>query len=347
MKVFNFLTVLCVLVLAGCASYTDLPPGMVKKVESLSPVVERKVVTVSVPEVSEVPEREYRVGFGDILFINVSGRPELGSPVVAGGSKAVEGSRVDGAGNLHLPMVGAVQVAGLTMAEVQKKLEERFSRYLNDPWVVAEIVVYGSRPVYLLGQFRQPGTHYLDRPTNLLQGLSLGGGLTDIANLRSARLIRDGETWPVDLRQLVERGEMDQNVWLHPGDTIFVPDDRNLNVFVFGAVDKPGSVPMPNGNLTLMQALANAGMDGAGDNENYIRIIRSLSATRGELLVVDMQQILHGNALPFPLMEGDIVYVPRNAIGNWNQAIEEILPSLQAISAILQPFVQIEVLKRD
>jgi polysaccharide export outer membrane protein len=46
-------------------------------------------------------------------------------------------------------------------------------------------------------------------------------------------------------------------------------------------------------------------------------------------------------------MEGDIVYVPRSAVGNWNQALREMLPSLQTVSAILQPFVQVKFLKDD
>jgi len=244
-------------------------------------------------------------------------------------------------------MVGAVQVAGLTMSEVQQELEERFSRYLNDPWVVAEIAIHGSRPVYLLGQFRQPGTHYLERPTSLLQGLSLGGGLSDIANLRSARLIRDGETYPVDLRALVENGEMRQNVWLRSGDTIFVPDDKNQNVFVFGAVKRPGPVAMPNGQLYLGQALASAELNEIRGNIRHVRIIRSLSATKGQLLVVDLDQVLHGEMLPFSLREGDIIYVPRSGVGNWNEALNELVPSLQAFSAVLQPFVQIKFLRED
>ena len=58
-----------------------------------------------------------------------------------------------------------------------------------------------------------------------------------------------------------------------------------------------------------------------------------------------MDATLGGKKLPFVLHEGDIVYVPRSKIGNWNEAIEEILPSLQAISAMLNPFVQIQYLK--
>lgn len=211
--------------------------------------------------------------------------------------------------------------------------------------MVVEVSEYHSQPIYLLGQFHNAGTFYLDRPYTLLQGISLGGGLLDTANLRSARLIRNNQTQPVDLYAILQQGNCRSNVWLQPGDTIFVPDDRNQNVFVFGEVKKPGPVPMPNGQLFLGQALASAGVNEIRGNVGYVRIIRSLSTTKGQLLVVDLDKVLHGHALPFPLMEGDIVYVPRSGVGNWNEALGEILPSLQTVSSILQPFVQINYLK--
>lgn len=332
------------LVLGGCASYTDLPPGTVLAVSG-SPVIAQEEVSVPLLAAEEPPLLDYVVGPGDVLFVNVNGRPELGSPGTTGGSTRIPGSRIDGAGNLRLPLVGSVFVAGLTVSQVQERLQEVFALYLNTPWVVVEVAEYHSQPLYLLGQFRNAGTYYMDRPLNLLQGLSLGGGMVDSANLRSARLIRDGQTVPVDIYELLRQGETQGNHWLRPGDTLFVPDDKNQNVFVFGAVKKPGPVPMPNGRLSLAQALASAGIDGTTDNEKHLRIIRSHSAVRGELIVVDLEQILRGNSLPYPLSEGDIIFVPRSAIGNWNQALGEILPSLQTFSAILQPFVQIKFLQ--
>ncbi|NIQ95947.1 MAG: sugar transporter, partial [Desulfuromonadales bacterium] len=272
---------------------------------------------------------------------------ELGSPSGSSGSGQLQGSRVDADGAIHLPLVGSVRVAGQTVGDAQKTLRDAFSAYLKDPSVVVEVAQYRSHPLQLLGQFRNPGTYYMERPLTLLEGLSLGGGLSDIANLRSARLIRDRQTVPVDLYRLLQEGAREQNVWLKPGDTIFVPDDRNQNVFVFGAVEKSGRVSMPNGRLTLTQALASAGLEGARYNPEQVRIIRSLSPTRGELIVVDVKKLIAGEALPFQLMEGDIVYMPRSAVGNWNQAIEEILPSLQLISSVLQPFVQIKFLTED
>lgn len=341
----KYLLLLALLASAGCASYTDLPPGTVREIAGAdAAVVERQAVSVEAPFPADPPPPDYILGPGDVLFVNVSGRPDLGSPAANVWNTKVTGSRIDGEGNLHLPRVGSITAAGLTVYQLQERLREIYRRYLLDPWLVIEISEYKSQPIYLLGQFRNAGTHYMDRPLTLLQGLALGSGLLDAANLRSARLMREGRTTPVDLARLLKDGDMSQNVWLRTGDTIFVPDDRNQNVFVFGAVAKPGAVPMPNGQLTLPQALTAAGLGEMRAETRYIRIIRSLSTTRGELLVLDLDRVMRGEALPYPLYEGDIVYVPRSAIGNWNQALGEILPTLQATSAILQPFVQIKYL---
>jgi polysaccharide export outer membrane protein len=334
---------------AGCTSFTDLDPGTVKQIygERYSAVVEHESVEVALGKDAVQPEADYLLGSNDVLYVNVKGHPELSSPGVGTSNNKVAGSRVDGRGRVHLPLVGGVPVEGLTVEQARARLEQAFRTFLQEPWVVVEIAKYGSKPLYLLGQFNMPGTYYMDRAYSLMEGLALGNGLKDIANLRSARIIRNGQTIPVDIYRLLQDGDQSQNTWLTANDVIFVPDDKNQNVFVFGAVDKPGAVTMPNGRLTLAQALTRAQLDEGRAKESRVRIIRSLSPTRGELIVVDLAKILRGEALPYPLTEGDIIYVPRGPIGTWNQAIEEILPSLQAMSSLLSPFVQVKVLTRD
>jgi len=334
---------LLALLLGGCSAYRDLRPGVVQDVTPLAVMENQSVEVPPLPSIA--PASDYLVGAGDVLFVNVDGRPELGSPVLSGSK--LSGSRVDGQGRIRLPLVGSVAVAGLNLDQIQQRLAEAFSVYLKQPWVVVEVAEYRSQPVNLLGQFKNPGTYYLDRPLTLIQGVALGGGLLDSANLRSARLLRGERTQPVDIYQLLTSGSPQQNTWLQAGDTIYVPDDRNQNVFVFGAVKKPGPVPMPNGRLFLDAALASSGLDEIGGDQRFVRIIRSLSATKGQLLVVDLGRSLRGEALPYNLQEGDIIYVPRSGIGNWNQALSEMLPSLQALSAVLQPFVQIKFLRED
>lgn len=257
----SFRPILCacslsLLLFSGCAPYSTYPPGTVKQI---NPVVEQETVSLTSQETGTVVMRdEYLLGPGDILFVNVSGKPEF-STVAAG-----KGSRVDGAGNVHLPFVGGVRVAGLTLDQAQSAVKNAFSSYLRDPWAVIEIADY-----------------------------------------------------------------------------------RTKQVFIFGAVKRPGPVPMVLNGLNLAQAIATAELRDSYYDLNHVRIIRSLSATQGELIVVDFEKILQGEALPYLLRDGDIIYVPKNRFGNWNDALAEILPSLQTVSAVLQPFVQIKFLKNQ
>ncbi|MCC5830664.1 MAG: polysaccharide biosynthesis/export family protein [Phycisphaeraceae bacterium] len=303
--------------------------------ESVSVRVERRI--------AGPPPADYVIGHGDVLYINVFGQPEMGSPQPQG--TRILGSRVDGEGRIQLPMIQSVEVAGLTAIQVQRRLQQRFADLIADPWVVVEVVEHRSQPVYLLGEFRNPGVIYLDRPTNLLQGIASGGGLGPEAHLRGARLIHDEQIVAVDIYELLREGALDQNLWLRGGDTIYIPDTRDLKVFVLGNVNSPGAVSMVQGQLNLAQAISEAGgYRQTGGALDRVRIIRSLSPTRGELLVVDLKRVLAGEALPFELHAGDVVFVPRTPLGEWNDALAEIVPTLQAISAALQPFVQLLII---
>ena len=330
--------------LCGCVTYTDLPAGTRKEIADPSAaIVERQVVAVPTLTVEPAPSTDYVIGAGDVLLVNINGRPEFAVVPSTGNSK-VQGSRVDGNGRVNLPLVGSVPVAGLSLSQAQIRIQEACRKFVQDPWVVVEVADYRSRPLYLLGQFRASGVYYMDRPLTLVQGIALGGGFEQTANLRGARLSRDGRIVPVDVHDLLTAGAQSQNVWLKGGDTLYIPDSRSQQVFIFGAVKKPGPVPVPTGGMNLAQAIASAELREIGYDFHHVRIIRSLSTTRGELLVVDFDKVLRGEALPLKLVEGDIVYVPKSRFGNWNDAIAEILPSLQAISAILQPFVSIKYL---
>jgi len=338
----NSLLLFCTLsLLAGCARYADLPPGTMKEVGSAVSERESVVLTPEKPEAP--PSLDYVIGVGDVIQVTVAGKPEFTAAVPTGNSK-VQGSRVDGNGCIHLPFLGGVKVAGLTISQSREKLQQSLQKYVKEPWVVVEVAEYRSQPLYLLGQFRNAGTYYLDRPLTLVQGLSLGNGFDPSANLRGARISREGKIMRVDLADLLLSGDTRQNIWLQSGDTIYIPDNRSQQVFVFGAVKKPGPVPFPTAGLNLAQAVAAADFRDAGFDIKHLRIIRSISATRGELLVVDFEMILRGEAVPLPLQDGDIIYVPKNSFGSWNDVIAEILPSLQTVSAILQPFVSIKFL---
>lgn len=334
-----FLLFLVLVVSAGCARYSHLPAGTVTEISS--PVIEQERVVLPLHEVDRV-DREYRLGAGDVLAVNV---PGVSSVTSSGAVDNIQGYRIYGSGKVLLPLVGGVSVEGLTVDEAQEKLHVLYRSYINEPIISVEILEYKSQPIYLLGSFNTPGVQYLDRATSLVQGIALGGGLLPSADLRGARLVRGDNLVPVDIFELMYRGDMRQNIQLRSGDTVYVPGNEQQQVFVFGAVSNEGAISMLNGRLSLVQALSAAGLGKLSYDSEHIRIIRSYSATQGELMVVDLAQIMRGEAMPLPLSDGDIVYVPRSGIGDWNQALAEMLPTLQTVSSILQPFVQIKYLR--
>ena len=343
-----FLIVLMgVFILSGCARYEKFEAGTVININgSDTGIVE--IENVSVPEFVEdnqKPITEYIIGAGDVLSVYVPGMVER-SARVSYSSGDAGGFRVNTDGTIFLPHVGGVHVDGLSVSQLQKKLVKIFKAYIKNPILTVEIIEFKSQPIYLLGQFNAPGVYYLDRPTKLLHGLAMGGGIDTNANMRGARLVRNDRIQAIDIFELMHRNDLAQNIQLRPGDTIYMPDNSDLRVYVFGAVDKPGVVPMFNGRIDLVQALTQASVDKTkAYNHEQIRIIRSLSPTKGQLMVVDLGQIMDGMAMPISLMDGDIVYVPKTPMGGWNEVITELLPSLQTIAGILQPFVQINYLK--
>lgn len=306
-------------------------------------------------------EREgdaYRLGPGDTLLVAVYDHPELSiSPFVPSGNLG-QGNRpvglvVDNDGTIQLPLLGALRVQGETCTELRNQLEQQLAVFVKEPKVTVEVLFAGSIRYYLLGQFTSPGLKFTDRPLALLEALSLGGSV-DLAraSLTTSYVARKGKKLPVDFRRLLLEGDMRQNIRLRPDDVVVVPDHQNEQAFVFGGVSGSnpagGVVPFLNGRLNLLQALAGAGF---GQTEHFygklsnVHVIRS-EGDKGELFIVNANAILNGNAAPFELAPGDVVYVPSTALADWDQALNALLPFLQTVAGVLQPFVQLKYLNQ-
>jgi polysaccharide biosynthesis/export protein len=347
-------THLCLLfaVTLACSS----PPVVVRQLPS--PVRERQVDALD-PALLDAAlggkaNDPYRVGPGDKLFVAVYGHPELSIGQYAGPAPTTgQGLVIDNDGTIQFPLVGSVPVAGKSADELRTFLERELAVYVKDPRVTVQVSFNGSLRFYLLGQFESPGLKYSDRPVRLLEALALGGSIQlQSASLRSAYISRDNKRLPVNFFRLIREGDLTQNIKLKTGDVILVPDSQNEKAFVFGGATgsnpQGGAVPFNNGKLSLLQALVQAGFgirERTQSKLSEVRIIRS-EGDRGELFIVDATQILDGKAASFELVPGDIVYVPITAITSWNEALVQLLPTLQLVSGILSPFVQIKYLSR-
>lgn len=318
-----------------------------------SPVVEQhqEELDAALRE-SAIEEKEgikYRVGPGDSLLITVYRHPEFTTIPFTGAVAGLKpGTVVDNDGTIQFPLVGTINVNGKTLPEIREIIEKTLARFVPEPSVTVQVLVPGSLRYNLIGQFTQPGVKVSDRPLTVLEAIAMAGSI-DLArsNLRGAYIARGGRKLPIDFHRLLRGGDLRQNIRLQNNDVIFVPDNVNEVVYVFGGgLAKGMAVPLLNGNMNLLQALAAAGFgytDHSQGKFSRVRVLRS-SADHAQFYVVDAEKMLRGEAGPFMVEAGDLVFVPETAWTKWNQILAQVLPSLQLISGLLQPFVDIKYL---
>ena len=158
----------------------------------------------------------YRVGPGDVLQLFVWKEPELSREITV---------RLDG--KVTVPLLGDVEAAGQTPADLGHDIAERLTRLLNAPQVTVGVAQALSSRYYILGQVLKAGDVALTRPTTVLQGLAAAGGFKDFAKTDSIVIIRHegGQVTsiPVNYKKLESGHDLEQNVLLRAGDTILVP----------------------------------------------------------------------------------------------------------------------------
>ena len=161
-------------------------------------------------------EEDYRISPEDILDISVWKEPELQNQVVV---------RPDG--GISFPLVGNVQAAGKTTTELRAELTKAISEFVPSADVSVSIVEIKGLKIFVTGKVRNPGQFLVGRYVDVLQALTLAGGLSTFADGKNVRVLRRTEGRETVFRfnyTQVEKGEsMEQNILLQPGDTIIVP----------------------------------------------------------------------------------------------------------------------------
>jgi polysaccharide export outer membrane protein len=328
---------------SGAAAVTSAPTGsaiLSVQTETLPPDA---LSTLADP----VPDGAYALGPDDIISITVYLHPDLSVPQP--NSSNGGGALITSDGTVALPLIGNVKLGGLTLPQAEAALANDYAPYCRDPKVAIELQQAQSLRYYLLGAFSAPGIKFPVHRLTLLEALALGGSVDFAgADLHQAYVAQGNTKLPIDLYELLTNGDLSQNITLASGDAIVVPSSASENAFIFGAIGRPGPVQFQSGALSLLQALASAGMDLTSYTDaelSQIHIIRG-GGRSAEFLVVDARLILEDRAQPFALQPGDIVFVPPNGLATWNQVLTQLLPSLQTVSATLNPFVSIKYLDR-
>ncbi|MEN7342879.1 MAG: XrtA/PEP-CTERM system exopolysaccharide export protein [Pseudomonadota bacterium] len=196
-------TLLVIFLLSGCAGGGGIPAD-----------------AVSSGEVTQEVSDDYVIGPGDALQVFVWGHPDLTIDVAV---------RPDGA--ISTPLVEDIQAAGNTPTELARIIEETLAEFIRTPNVtviVSNFVGQFDSQIRVVGQATQPQSLNYREGMTVLDVVIEVGGLAEFAAGNKARIVRktdDGEqTIRVRLNDLINKGRMDQNVRMQPGDVLIIPE---------------------------------------------------------------------------------------------------------------------------
>jgi len=248
---------------------------------------------------------EYKIGPKDLLEISVFGLDELNKTV-----------RVSEYGKISLPLLGEVDVDGLTKTELERKLSRLLEeKYLQNPQVTIFIREFQSKRVSVLGAVENPGSYELLGRQTLLQVISRAGGLSQEAgdDIIVIREHQDGtsNSLKISIDDLFLKGDARFNIPLEPNDIINIPVDKTVVVYVFGQVRNPGALQVKQSNIpTLLQAIAHAGGFSERASKGSVLIRRIDEEGKEHKIIVNVKDVIKGKKRDIQLKENDVVFVP-------------------------------------
>ena len=193
------------------------------------------------------------------------------------------------------------------------------------------IIPAALKEITLLGEFGGPGRYKVNIDTTLANVLSIGRGINrETADLYMAFVARNKQILPVNLKRLLDYADMSQNIIMEDGDIVFIPNVQEKKYYVLGEVTKPG-VYYYRDPVTVMEAISQGGGFLTTAQRSQVVIVRG-DINSPQVYEVDGLAMMEGKSLEkFTLQKGDIVYIPRTLIADWNVFLTQLLPSFQAV----------------
>lgn len=168
------------------------------------------------PQAAETAHDSYIVQPGDILTISVWKEKDLQGDVAV---------RPDG--GLNFPLAGDIMVSGKTVEQLQKELAAKLQKYVPDPVVTVSVKQSAGYKIYVVGKVNRPGEFPANRDVDVMQALSMAGGLTPYASENRIKILRreNGVLKSIPFKYShVKKGEdLEQNIILRGGDVVVVP----------------------------------------------------------------------------------------------------------------------------
>lgn len=236
---------------------------------------------------------DYVIGPGDELRIRIWGHVNVNANV-----------RVDRSGDVYLPQVGPVRVAGLTYSALESHLREAVGRVYRNFNLTANLGQIRAIQVYVTGEARRPGVYTVSALSTLVDALFSSGGPSVQGSLRRIEVRRNSQTITTfDLYKFLIDGDKSKDIQLLDGDVIYIPP-AGAQVAVDGSVRNPGIYELLSGE-TLGALLSDAGGASAVAAETRVSIER----VDGHRDRQAMEVAYNAEGLASSLSAGDLIRV--------------------------------------
>jgi len=279
------------------------------------------ILSLSIYEHSHTQTTGYHIGPGDVLSLRI----------FAGGEEQHAAQlTVSSQGTINAPFIGSIKAAGLTVSQLESKITEPLAAdYLVDPEVTVTVNEYHSLQYYISGAVGEPGLYEMKSKPTLLELIAKAGGLT--ANRGNVAYIlrplektepaktksdsSDSAKTPlkIDLKKLLDQGDMNQNIVLQTGDVVYVPLSTALNlaeskIYVEGEIQGPGAYDYQEG-MTALSACIMAGGFTKFAAPNRARIIRQ-DGDKQKVIKIDLDDVKMGKIQDVKIIPGDRIHIP-------------------------------------
>jgi protein involved in polysaccharide export with SLBB domain len=366
-KFLSFIYVVLFFFISACSTTLEAPGIRVKEFKESSRITTvdlqaqqqneaEEIVRLSqVKENSAFTERngvpEYIIGPGDVLTINLwlpysISTADRSRFFEEGYKQNTYTVLVRQDGKISYIFGDDVPVSGLTVNELRQVLTNQLKTYIRNPRIELFVKEYKSKNALLFGQINilqqgisGPGKYPLMGKTTVLDLIVTAGGAisgrdTANADLRNVEIVRKGKRYTINLYNAMFRGDITQNIIIDDGDIVTVPELPTFGerVFVFGEVNRQGIYRLKDAD-DLLAAIGNAGSTTLVAVKSDIKIIRDYRERPGKpiILSANLDEILKRGDLAqnVKLRDGDVVYVPRQVIGDINEFIVNTVPLLE------------------
>ncbi len=240
----------------------------------------------------QVPVKQnYTLGPGDEIDVRVWGQINFSQPLT-----------IDRSGDVFLPQVGRISLAGLQFGQVQDAIRSAIGRVYRNFEVNVNMGRLRSIEIFIVGQARRPGTYTVSSLSTLVNALFASGGPSARGSMRGIELKRNDKVITTfDMYDLLLRGDKSKDVALQAGDVIFIPS-AGPRVAILGTVETPAIYEIGH-NTSLGEVLEDAGglSSVAAGKRAILERVNQHSALRSE----DVELDAHGSSKT--LVDGDIV----------------------------------------